>query len=49
MCYFVAPSIFADSARQIEYVKEKDNLSIYPKTIKEFLDHLDNNAVLYLC
>lgn len=48
MCYFVAPSIFADSARQIEYVKEKDNLSIYPKTIKEFLDHLDNNAVLYL-
>ncbi len=48
MCYFVAPSIFTDSVRQIEYVKEKDNISIYPKTIKEFLEHLDNNAVLYL-
>lgn len=48
MCYFVAPSIFKDSQRQIEYVKEKDNLSICPKTIKEFLAHLDNNAVLYL-
>jgi len=48
MCYFVAPSIFTDSVRQIEYVKEKDNLSIYPKTIKEFLEHLDNNATLYL-
>ena len=48
MCYFVAPSIFADSARQIEYVKEKDSLSIYPKTIKEFLVHLENNTVLYL-
>lgn len=48
MCYFVAPSIFTDSVRQIEYVKEKDNLTIYPKTIKEFLEHLDNNTVLYL-
>ena len=48
MCYFVAPSIFTDSVRQIEYVKEKDNLYIYPKTIKEFLEHLDNNATLYL-
>lgn len=48
MCFFVAPSIFIDSVRQIEYVKEKDNLSIYPRTIKEFLEHLDNSAVLYL-
>lgn len=48
MCYFIAPSIFNDSVRQIEYVKEKDNISIYPKTIKEFLEHLDKNTVLYL-
>ena len=48
MCYFVAPSIFTDSVRQIEYLKEKDNISIYPKTIKEFLEHLDSNSVLYL-
>ncbi|MCR4321696.1 MAG: AlwI family type II restriction endonuclease [Candidatus Brocadiaceae bacterium] len=47
MCYFVAPSIFTDSIRQIEYVKEKDNLFISPKTIGEFLEHLDNNATLY--
>jgi hypothetical protein len=48
MCYFIAPSMFTDSVRQIEYVKNKDNLSIHPKTIKEFLEHLENNAVLYL-
>lgn len=47
MCYFVAPSIFTDSIRQIEYVKEKDNLFISPKMIGEFLEHLDNNVTLY--
>lgn len=47
MCYFVAPSIFTDSIRQIEYLKEKDNLFISPKTIREFLEHLDNNPTLY--
>ena len=47
MCYFVAPSIFNDSVRQIEYVKEKDNLFIYPKTIKEFLEYLSYNTTLY--
>ena len=47
MCYFVAPSIFKDSKRQIEYVKEKDNLNILPKTIEEFLEHINNKSVLY--
>ncbi len=47
MCYFVAPSIFKDSQRQIKYVKEKDNLFILPKTIEEFLRHIDNRNVLY--
>ncbi len=47
MCYFVAPSIFKDSKRQIEYVKEKNNLNILPKTIEEFLEHINNKSVLY--
>jgi hypothetical protein len=47
MCYFVAPSIFSDSVKQIEYVKQTENISIYPKTIAEFLEHLDNSSVLY--
>lgn len=48
MCYFVAPSIFVDSVKQIGYVKEKDNLFIFPRTIKEFLEHLEKSTVLYL-
>ena len=47
MCYFVAPSIFSDSAKQIKYVKQTENLFISPKTIEEFLSHLENNNILY--
>lgn len=47
MCYFVAPSIFKDSVMQINYVKEKENLSILPKTIEEFLTHIESREVLY--
>ena len=47
MCYFVAPSIFIDSAKQINYVRQTENLFISPKTIKEFLAHLENSEVLY--
>ena len=47
MCYFVAPSIFSDSKKQIEYVNKTDSLFIKPKTIEEFLDHLDKNSKLY--
>jgi hypothetical protein len=47
MCYFVAPSIFRDSVMQINYVKEKENLSILPKTIDEFLNHIEKRGVLY--
>ncbi|MBL7197637.1 MAG: AlwI family type II restriction endonuclease [Candidatus Omnitrophica bacterium] len=47
MCYFIAPSIFKDSERQIEYVKEKDKFYILPKTIEEFLEHIDNREILY--
>lgn len=47
MCYFVAPSIFSDSVKQIQYVKQTENLFISPKTIEEFLEYLETNAVLY--
>jgi hypothetical protein len=47
MCYFVAPSIFSDSAKQIDYVKKTENLFIASKTIEDFLEHLENNSVLY--
>ncbi|MEI7462832.1 MAG: AlwI family type II restriction endonuclease [Candidatus Taylorbacteria bacterium] len=47
MCYFIAPSIYGDSVKQIEYVKQTENLSIYPKTIEEFLKHLEKNSMLY--
>lgn len=47
MCYFVAPSIFIDSERQIEFVREKEKLSIYPKTIEDFLEQLEVEENLY--
>lgn len=47
MCYFVAPSIFSDSVKQIQYVKQTENLFISPKTIDEFLEHLESNTALY--
>lgn len=48
MCYFVAPSIFDDSVKQIQFVKQEENLFVSPKTIEEFLEHLEDSAVLYL-
>ncbi len=47
MCYFVAPSIFKDTIRQINFLKQTDNLLISPKTIVEFLEYLENNNILY--
>lgn len=47
MCYFVAPSIFSDSVKQIDYVKQTDDLFISPKTIEEFLNHLEESPALY--
>ena len=45
--YFVAPTIFQDSRRQIDYVKTNDNLTIHPKTIDEFVNFLESEKVLY--
>lgn len=48
MAYFIAPSIYADSKRQIEYVKDTTKLFILPKTIKEFTEQLEANTALYV-
>jgi len=47
MCYFIAPSIFIDSKRQINFVKKTEKIHIVPKTIREFLDYIDSNNALY--
>ena len=47
MCYFVAPSIYEDSIQQINWLRATQDLLIIPKTIEEFLEHLENNSVLY--
>lgn len=46
-CVFVAPSIFADSIQQIEFVKYKDGLIIRPYTIDAFSDYLESSYCLY--
>lgn len=47
VCYFIAPSIFSDSLKQIKYVGQTENLLISPKTIEEFLGYLEKSSVLY--
>jgi len=46
-CYFVAPSIFSDSIKQINYLKQTESLFILPKTIEEFLKHVEESSALY--
>ncbi|MFR9165705.1 MAG: AlwI family type II restriction endonuclease [Dysgonomonas sp.] len=48
ICYFVAPSIFKDSVRQIKFVRNDENLNIKPYTITDFIQHLDNAPKLYI-
>ncbi|MBU0612974.1 AlwI family type II restriction endonuclease [Patescibacteria group bacterium] len=48
MCYFIAPTIYEDSFDQIQYVRDKDNLNIVPKSIKEFIDHLELTKELFI-
>ena len=47
ICYFVAPSIFSDSYSQITWLKDRKNLLIFPKTIKEFIHYLETNSHLH--
>ncbi len=44
---FVAPTIFYDSKRQIDFVKHTSNLIIRPYTIDEFISYLDMATCLY--
>ena len=48
MCFFVAPSIYKDSERQIQFLKWADNLFVCPKTISEFLEHLEKADSLFI-
>lgn len=48
ICYFIAPSIFIDSIRQIKFVKTEDKLRIEPYTINLFIEHLENTNRLFL-
>ena len=47
ICYFIAPSIYSDSKKQIHYLKYEYNLTIKAVTIEEFLDYLEDNKLLY--
>lgn len=47
MCYFIAPSLFIDTIRQIDYVNNNDNLVIKPKTIIDFIDYIEKSKILY--
>lgn len=44
---FVAPSIFNDSKRQIEFVLATSKLQIRPYRISDFIDYLENSQTLY--
>jgi hypothetical protein len=48
MCYFIAPTIYADSARQIRFVKSEENQRIEPFTITEFITHLEKEDKLFI-
>lgn len=47
ICYFIAPSIFLDSCNQINWLRDKKNLFIYPKKIKDFVRFLEKSKELY--
>jgi hypothetical protein len=47
MCYFIAPNIYVDSVKQIEYVKHTDNINIKAKSIEDFIQHLESSDILF--
>jgi hypothetical protein len=46
-CIFIAPTIFRDSERQIDFVKHTDNLTIRPYKIDDFVSYLETSNKLY--
>lgn len=47
-CVFVAPSIYPDSKRQIDFVKFTNNLTIRDYSIDKMTEYLENARTLYL-
>ena len=47
VCYFVAPSLFHDTLQQIKFLQAENQLTVLPKTIQEFIDHLETATVLH--
>ena len=46
-CCFIAPTIYSDSQRQIDFVKYSKNLTIKPFSINDFVDRLESESTLY--
>ena len=46
-CVFVAPSIFADTKDQIDWVKDRKQVVIRPYRIVDFISYLDSATSLY--
>ena len=47
-CVFVAPTIFSDTTDQIEWTKDKKNLTIRPYKIVDFVAYLDSANRLFV-
>lgn len=47
ICYFIAPHIYIDSKRQIDYVRKVEEIPIIPRTINEFLEYIESSDVFY--
>jgi len=48
MCHFVAPNIYADSQKQIQYVYVTEDLHIKTHSIPEFISYLEDSSSFYL-
>lgn len=46
-CVFVAPSIFSDTRKQIDYTKKEDNQIIRPYSISQFIRYLGDATSLW--
>ncbi|MCL2412635.1 MAG: AlwI family type II restriction endonuclease [Bacteroidales bacterium] len=46
-CIFIAPSIFRDSERQINWIRSQENLAIRSYKIEDFISYLETENMLY--
>ena len=47
-CIFLAPSIYADSQNQIDWVNDRKQIIIRPYKILDFVNYLDSSRMLYV-